>query len=241
MSCKDCLYITTGVTRGLGRSIYELLGKRGALQVGVSRSIPRDSNNIALSIPHVGFIIWDFSHTPSSSVQSQIEKQLFNFISSTKCKTVVLISNAGSIRPISQSTLMPIEELATSLNINCLAPAFLAATLAAITKAMNMQLLIVSVTSGAALRPIDGWQAYCTSKAAIKMALGVLSLENSHVRVVDFDPGVLDTDMQRDIRRSGTTSMSNTKEFLALKESGKLRHPGDVSEMIIEKIKRILG
>lgn len=241
MSCKDCLYITTGVTRGLGRSIYELLGKRGALQVGISRSMPFDSNNIAVSIPHVGFIEWDFSHTPSSSVQSQIEKKLFNFISSTKCKTVVLISNAGSIMPISQSTLMPIEELAVSLNINCLAPTFLAATLAAITEPMNVKLLIVSVTSGAALHPIAGWQAYCTSKSAVKMALGVLSHENSHVRVVDFDPGVLDTDMQRDIRSSGSASMPNVKEFLAIKENGKLRQPGDVAEILIEKIERILG
>ncbi len=241
MSCKDCLYITTGVTRGLGRSIFELLGKRGALQVGVSRSMPRDLNNIAVSISHVGFIEWDFSQIPSSSVQSQIEKQLINFISSTKCKTVVLISNAGSIMPISQSTLMPIEELAVAMNINCLAPTFLAATLAAITKLMNMKLLIINVTSGAAHHPIAGWQAYCTSKSAAKMALGVLTLENSHVQVVDFDPGVLDTDMQRDIRRSGSDSMSNVKEFLALKENGKLRHPGNVSEILIEKIVEILG
>lgn len=57
--------------------------------------------------------------------------------------------------------------------------------------------VIVNLSSGAAHSAIDGWSAYCTSKAAVHMFTRCLAVEygNRGIRVHDFIPGVVGTDM----------------------------------------------
>ncbi len=57
--------------------------------------------------------------------------------------------------------------------------------------------VIVNLSSGAALNPVDGWSAYCTSKAGLNMLSRSLATEYgpNGIRVHDFIPGVVGTDM----------------------------------------------
>jgi NAD(P)-dependent dehydrogenase (short-subunit alcohol dehydrogenase family) len=57
--------------------------------------------------------------------------------------------------------------------------------------------VIVNLSSGAAQRPMDGWSAYCTSKAGLAMLTRCLDTEYREmgIRVHDFIPGVVGTDM----------------------------------------------
>jgi 3-oxoacyl-[acyl-carrier protein] reductase len=69
---------------------------------------------------------------------------------------------------------------------------------------------IVNVSSGAAHRPLEGWSAYCTGKAALAMLTRAVALENGEagIRVFGFAPGTIDTDMQVTIRASGVNQIS---------------------------------
>jgi len=69
---------------------------------------------------------------------------------------------------------------------------------------------IVNVSSGAAIRPLDGWSAYCTGKAGLAMLTRAIMLENTAngIRVFGFQPGTTDTDMQVTIRASGINMVS---------------------------------
>ena len=64
---------------------------------------------------------------------------------------------------------------------------------------------IVNVSSGAALRPLEGWSAYCAGKAGMAMLTQAIKLEEAAngIRVFGFQPGTTDTDMQVLIRASG--------------------------------------
>jgi NAD(P)-dependent dehydrogenase (short-subunit alcohol dehydrogenase family) len=64
---------------------------------------------------------------------------------------------------------------------------------------------ILTVSSGAASRPLDGWSAYCASKAAAAMLTRSADLEGRAlgIRAIGLSPGTVDTDMQGDIRASG--------------------------------------
>jgi len=65
--------------------------------------------------------------------------------------------------------------------------------------------VIVNLSSGAAHKPLEGWSAYCSAKAAALMFLQSLALdtEGSPVRVYGFQPGAVDTGMLDTIRDAG--------------------------------------
>jgi NAD(P)-dependent dehydrogenase (short-subunit alcohol dehydrogenase family) len=69
---------------------------------------------------------------------------------------------------------------------------------------------IVNVSSGAAIRPLEGWSAYCSAKAGLAMLTQAVMLENTAtgIRVFGFQPGTTDTDMQVAIRASGINIVS---------------------------------
>ncbi|HEY0920487.1 SDR family NAD(P)-dependent oxidoreductase [Devosia sp.] len=65
--------------------------------------------------------------------------------------------------------------------------------------------VIVNLSSGAAHRPLEGWSAYCASKAATLALLRNLAEEtaNTGIRVYGFQPGAVDTGMVAQIRETG--------------------------------------
>jgi len=64
---------------------------------------------------------------------------------------------------------------------------------------------IVNISSGAVYQPLEGWSAYCSSKAGLAMLTRSIALETAGtgVRVFGFSPGTIDPDMQTKIRASG--------------------------------------
>jgi NAD(P)-dependent dehydrogenase (short-subunit alcohol dehydrogenase family) len=69
---------------------------------------------------------------------------------------------------------------------------------------------IINVSSGAALRPQEGWSAYCAGKAGLAMLTRSVDFEHraAGIRVFGFQPGTTDTDMQGTIRASGINMVS---------------------------------
>jgi NAD(P)-dependent dehydrogenase (short-subunit alcohol dehydrogenase family) len=69
---------------------------------------------------------------------------------------------------------------------------------------------VVNISSGAASHPMEGWSAYCASKAAVAMLTRSVAHEYGSQGVLSFGyrPGVVDTDMQGRIRASGLNPIS---------------------------------
>jgi NAD(P)-dependent dehydrogenase (short-subunit alcohol dehydrogenase family) len=86
---------------------------------------------------------------------------------------------------------------------------------------------VVNISSGAATRTLAGWGAYCTAKAALKMATEMLADEEPDVTAVSVRPGVVDTSMQATVRSKGRSVMTEAghDQFLSLHEEGKLLDP----------------
>ena len=60
----------------------------------------------------------------------------------------------------------------------------------------------MNVSSLAAVTPFKTWGVYCAGKAFRDMYHRTLCLENGHLKVVNYAPGAMDTDMQGEIRGS---------------------------------------
>ncbi len=69
---------------------------------------------------------------------------------------------------------------------------------------------VIHISSGAALRPMEGWSHYCASKAGAKMLIACADLEyrEAGLRLFGLSPGTVATDMQAAIRESGLNPVS---------------------------------
>lgn len=69
---------------------------------------------------------------------------------------------------------------------------------------------LIALSSGAATSPLEGWSAYCASKAAVLMLTRCIDREyrGRGIRALGLSPGTVATDMQRDIRASGINPVS---------------------------------
>ncbi|MEM8595343.1 MAG: SDR family oxidoreductase [Pseudomonadota bacterium] len=121
----------------------------------------------------------------------------------------ILINNAGMIEPIG-----PLAETdpdawtrAIDVNLKGVYYAMRAALPGMIARGTGT---IITVSSGAASRPLDGWSSYCTSKAAAAMLTraGALEAGPHGVRVLGLSPGTVATEMQRVIKASGINRVS---------------------------------
>jgi NAD(P)-dependent dehydrogenase (short-subunit alcohol dehydrogenase family) len=121
----------------------------------------------------------------------------------------VLVNNAGVIEPIASIADSDPAAWARNVAIN-LSGAFNAvrAVLPGMIAAGGGT--IINVSSGAAIRPLEGWSAYCSAKAGLAMLTQAIALETNGqgVRVFGFQPGTTDTDMQVAIRASGINQVS---------------------------------
>lgn len=121
----------------------------------------------------------------------------------------ILINNAGVIEPIAPLADTDPGAWAKSIAINltgvyngmrAVLPSMIAAGAGT----------ILTVSSGAAHAPLEGWSAYCAGKAGVAMLTRSCDLENRNlgIRAIGLSPGTVRTEMQVRIRASGVNRVS---------------------------------
>jgi NAD(P)-dependent dehydrogenase (short-subunit alcohol dehydrogenase family) len=197
--------IVTGASRGIGAAASIALAKAGATVMLVARD-GRLAADVAQGIisagGRAGSASCDVSdYTAVEAVVSETEGR-FGRIDA-------LINNAGVIEPIATVADSNPADWARNVQIN-LVGAYnpIRAVLPRMIKGGSGT--IVNVSSGAAIRPLEGWSAYCSAKAGLAMLTQAVMLENTAtgIRVFGFQPGTTDTDMQVTIRASGVNVVS---------------------------------
>jgi len=121
----------------------------------------------------------------------------------------ILVNNAGGIEPIDRIEASDPADWARNITINLIGAYNCVRAVLPVFKNTGAG-VIVNVSSGAALRPLEGWSAYCAGKAGMAMLTRSIALEEqtNGIRVYGFQPGTTDTDMQVAIRASGINPVS---------------------------------
>jgi len=228
-------YIITGASRGLGKALAETLLQQPDTNVlGVSRHA---------TIEHERY-----QHQPLDlSDIVAVENNLFKvFPARPDASSLTLINNAGVLGEIGYVGELPNEHYGFVFDVNVVAPAMLMNTfLSAYSGHTNIPRTILNISSGAAQRPVDGWAAYCASKAALD-ALSVTAqkeqdLRGSRVRIRSLAPGVLDTGMQEHIRGADAQKFSDIDRFAALHAESRLAEPKQAAEKIVAWLQAPMG
>ena len=97
---------------------------------------------------------------------------------------------------------------------------------------------VTTISSGAALRPIASWSAYCTAKAGLDMWTRCLAEEGAtnNISAVSVAPGIVDTDMQTSIRSASPEDFPLLDNFVAYHENGQLTQPDAVASALFDLI-----
>jgi benzil reductase ((S)-benzoin forming) len=220
--------ILTGSNKGLGSELKELL------------SSPKFSRDKKIFISRQKIRSRSYPLTESISLDlSDGTVKFKNIHLDKKSNAVIFINNAGTIEPISQTLETDLSDVERAMHVNFWSPLKLSKHLAIEAQQIKSKLIIINITSGAAMRPINGWLGYCVSKSAIKMALNGMEEVCEYIKLYHFDPGVMDTDMQKKIRSSNKESMKDVLEYRELSKLKQLKDPKNVAEEIVELIENL--
>ncbi|KAK6441231.1 hypothetical protein LTR95_002530 [Oleoguttula sp. CCFEE 5521] len=210
--------ILTGASRGIGLAIaHFLLGKSHNL-VLISRS-EAPLRKLEKQYPNqVAVLAADLSDFSLGSNAVQLAEDRWKSVDG-------LIVNHGILYPVKKVTDSSAEEWRTAFDVNFFsAVALVQAALPALRKSKGC---ILFTSSGAATKAYSTWGAYGASKVAMNHLAMTLGVEEKEVVTVSIRPGVVDTEMQRDIREKHNTSMDATdvQKYAGLKDSGGLLQP----------------
>ncbi|WP_458792210.1 SDR family oxidoreductase [Yoonia sp. MH D7] len=192
----------TGASRGIGKAAAYEFAKAGANVALLARSVDEiaqiagDIGAKALAIPC------------DVATHAQVEAAV-----AATARTFggldVYIGNAGALDPIGHITDTDPDAWGRVIDINLKGVFY---GMHAVLSGMIAQGhgTILTVSSGAAHGPVEGWSAYCSSKAGAYMMTRMADLEarEKGVRVMGLSPGTVATQMQRDIKASGMNAVS---------------------------------
>jgi NAD(P)-dependent dehydrogenase (short-subunit alcohol dehydrogenase family) len=221
--------IVTGHTRGLGSALTEQLIARNVTVLGLSRSrhatlktrFPTRLEEIELELAD-----------PTRVAQWIATDALRAFVSGAQ--TVLLINNAGMVQPIGPIEGQDAAAIASAVSLNVATPLMLASALAAAAVDASDR-RIVHISSGAARNAYSGWSIYCATKAALDHHARAVTLDaNRALRICSLAPGVIDTDMQAEIRGSGEEQFPMRLKFEDLKRNGQLSTPEQCAAQLID-------
>ena len=141
-----------------------------------------------------------------------------------------LVHNAATIGPFCNMGELTLEQWRETIATNAEAPLFL--TQALLPKLSKGRVLFVS--SGAADMPINHLGGYCCSKALLRMIKRMLATDLSNKDIVfsAISPGVVDTNMQSELRHQSNQDFPAVDIFKQFADAGVLVHPETIAGYI---------
>lgn len=213
--------IVTGASRGLGAATARVAAELGANVVLNARSaaaLDREAQLIRDADGSAVAVAGDVSRL--ENCQQLVEKTMAQF-----GRIDAVINNAGILEPITPLAEANPEAWKKNLLINVLGPMMV--TQAALPHLRRQEGRVVNVSSGAATYALPGWSAYCVAKGGLNQLNRAIAAEEKSVTAVAVRPGVVDTEMQAQIREEGRNGMPESEHarFVNYHEQGELLPP----------------
>ncbi|WLR47674.1 (S)-benzoin forming benzil reductase [Halobacillus litoralis] len=225
--------VVTGASRGLGEAIARQFILKSVNVVAVSRSGNEELKDLAdekgVDFHHVSCDLSDIDDLNRGL------NQMVEYVFHKDTHYVYLVNNAGVIEPIDTVGQLEADAVQKHMQVNVTAPMLTVNRFVKEANERDISLGIINITSGAAEKTIHGWSTYSSSKAAINRFTQTLALEQQgrgH-SILAYSPGVIDTDMQGEIRSSSEDAFADVEKFRKLKEEGELRSPDEVANVLM--------
>lgn len=230
----QALSIVTGASRGLGRAVAELLLARGEYVIAISRRAPE-----GLSSPGL-------QHWPADLADAGAASQrLHDWLAAQGPRAfaaINLINNAGVVSKLAPLGDVAGDDLANAVRVGLEAPMRLTAAFLHATRGWPLPRKVVLVSSGLGRRAMAGSASYCAAKAGLDHLARAVALEEAArpdgARIVSLAPGVIDTDMQQQLRSADPQAFPERERFIGLQTGGQLDSPAAAAARLVRHLDR---
>jgi NAD(P)-dependent dehydrogenase (short-subunit alcohol dehydrogenase family) len=222
------LYIITGTSRGLGAALAEQVlaptTKLLAIARGIHPGLEAAARQRGASLEQWAI---DLADAPAAArrLSGWLEQQPRERVGSA-----TLINNAPVVASPGSVEVADDDELSRVLRIDIEAPILLTAAFLRATRGWPAARRVLQVSSGAGRRAFGGSSSYCAAKAALDhfaraVALDELRQGAHGARIVSLAPGVIDTQMQTQMRATDPAVFSERQFFVDMHQRGELATP----------------
>ena len=228
---KERLVVVTGSSSGIGEAVANLLAEGGWRVLGIAR---REG-----TISHPAYRHHRLDLSDTAAVEAYFLNDFTQAYPARGLERIALVNNAGLLDPMATVPNLPMAALTTAFTVNTVVPMWLMGFF--LRTYAGVALRIVNVSSGAANNSRPGWSAYCAAKSALQMAGRVFGDEmesgypsgiGKNARVLTYEPGLVDTAMQTQIRQTPEEEFPGVGRFIGFFEEAKLQAPGKPASVI---------
>ena len=230
------LTVITGASRGLGLAMSQQLLAQSHVVIAIARK------RTELPVPPGSELLsWELDLTDPLAAAQQLEDWLTKR-GGTRWASVTLINNAGVVSPPGPLSGTSGADLSNALRVGLEAPVLLTAAFLRATATWAAPRKVLLISSGLGRRAMAGSASYCAAKAGMDHLARALALEEADrpngARVVSLAPGVIDTDMQVQLRQADPALFPERERFAALKTTGQLDTPEQAAAKVLKFLAR---
>lgn len=238
---KKHLTILTGASRGMGLALAEQLLAADALVLCISR---HTNAALAQQAADCGaeLLQWQADLATPAPVAQRLQAWLAG-CNPAELASATLINNAGVIAPLTALRDADLEAQAQALRVGLEAPMALCTAFLGTTRNWTqVPRKVLNVSSGLGRRAMAASASYCAAKAGMDHFTRCVALEEAQqahgARVCSLAPGVIDTDMQQQLRSANAAQFPDQGGFAALKEKGQLTSPAGAAKRLLAYLNR---
>ena len=234
------LTILTGASRGMGLAMAQQLLQPGHTLLTLSRQIP-DGLEAEATARGTTLIAWSQDLADGAAASTRLAQWL-GTQPADRFASATLINNAGVIPRIGPLSEAGADDLAHALRVGLEAPMLLTAAFLHATADWTRPRKVLNISSGLGRRAMASQAAYCAAKAGMDHFTRCLALEEAlkphGAEVCSLAPGVIDTDMQVQLRGADASAFPDIGNFVGLKDKGLLTSPVDAARQVLAFLQR---
>ena len=236
------LVILTGASRGMGRAMAEqLLARPAHGLICISRS---SSADLAAAPAGQGSTLaqWEHDLSDATSAAARLSGWL-QVVDPGRYASATLINNAGVIARPAPLSDADAADVVRALRVGLEAPMLLASVFLKATQGWQQsRRKVLNISSGLGRNAMASQAPYCAAKAGMDHFSRALALEEALLangaRVVSLAPGVIDTDMQVELRGGDPAKFPDRERFTRMQSEGMLATPAAAAARVLAYLDR---
>ncbi|HSV51236.1 MAG TPA: SDR family NAD(P)-dependent oxidoreductase [Burkholderiaceae bacterium] len=234
------LYFLTGASRGMGLAMAEQLLLPGHTLICISR---KANDALAARAKAAGTVCEQWTQDLGQPVEAAARLEAWLGAQSPGAfASATLINNAGMIPRIAPLSGIGAGDLSAALRVGLEAPMLLTSAFLRATGSWAVPKKVLNISSGLGRRAMASQAAYCGAKAGMDLFTRCVALEEAAkphgAKLCSLAPGVIDTEMQVQLRGADSAAFPDIGNFIGMKEKGVLSSPADAGAKVLGYLAR---
>ena len=233
------LTILTGGSRGMGLAMGQQLLQKGHHLLSIARKTSSDLKPFTSKSEQL--LQWEQDLAQSATAAQRLRTWLTT-LKSSDWASITLINNAGVIPQIAPLSQLPAADMINALRVGLEAPMALTGAFLGATEDWKVPRKVLNISSGLGRRAMASQASYCTAKAGMDQFSSCVALEEAAkphgAKIVSLAPGVIDTDMQVQLRSASSDDFPDASRFVQLHSAGQLTSAQDAAERVLAWLER---